>query len=106
MNADDLLVDVQHWRMASLAIDRDRPPTMRAGPKSTTGVYPVCGTASRRRHSWYRCTAMDLPGRKSSVRLRVWARRFFCDESGCERKIFAERFATLLPLYGRRTEDV
>lgn len=40
------------------------------------------------------------------MRLRVWARRFFCDEPSCARKIFAERFAGLLPRYARRTEDV
>ena len=49
---------------------------------------------------------MDLPWRRRTVRLRVWARRFFCDEPTCPRKIFAERFAGLLQRYGRRTEEV
>jgi hypothetical protein len=47
---------------------------------------------------------LDLPWRKFTVRLRIWARRFFCDEPACPRKIFAERFTGLLPHYGRRTE--
>jgi hypothetical protein len=44
--------------------------------------------------------------RKATVRPRIWARRFFCSEPRCERKIFAERFANLLPRHGRRTGRV
>jgi transposase len=48
---------------------------------------------------------MDLPWRKRTVRLRVFARRFFCIEPSCPRKIFAERFVGLLRRYSRRTEE-
>jgi hypothetical protein len=48
---------------------------------------------------------LDLPWRNFTVRLRIWARRFFCDEPSCPRKIFAERFTGLLRRYGRRTEE-
>jgi transposase len=106
VQANDLLVDGDRWRMASLAIERDGSVTMSVIPNSTMSVCPVCDTPTRRRHSWYRRTALDLPWRKSTVRLRVWARRFFCDQASCRRKIFAERFTGLLPRYGRRTEDV
>ena len=105
MNADDLLAGSNCWRMASLAIESDGSVTMSLVPNSASAACPVCGTPSRRRHSWYRRTAMDLPWRKSTVRLRVRARRFFCDQATCPRKIFAERFTGLLPRYGRRTED-
>src|SRR5918911_5664660 len=106
MIANDLLVDGQRWRMASLAIESDGSVTLSLVPNSASAACPVCGTPSSRRHSWYRRTAMDLPWRKCTVRLRVWARRFFCDEPSCPRKIFAERFEGLLPRYARRTEDV
>ena len=106
MDATDLLVDAGRWRMASLAIEHDGSVTMSVVPSSNTCVCPICGTPSRRRHSSYRRTAMDLPWRKATVRLRVWARRFFCDQPGCGRRIFAERFTRLLPRYGRRTTDV
>jgi transposase len=49
---------------------------------------------------------MDLPWRNRIVRLRVWARRFFCDEPTCPRKIFAEGFTGLLRRYSRWTEEV
>jgi transposase len=106
VNADDLLLDSQRWRMASLAIESDGSVTMSLVPHAASAACSACGTPSRRRHSWYRRTALDLPWRKCTVRLRVWARRFFCDEPACPRKIFAERFAGVLPRYARRTEDV
>src|SRR5216683_1506015 len=91
--------------MASLAVDGDGSVTMSVIPNAAIAVCPMCSTPSSRRHTWYRRTAMDLPWRKRTVRLRVWARRFFCDEPACPRKIFAERFTGLLPRYARRTEE-
>ena len=105
MNVDDLLVGSDRWRMASLAVEQDGSVMMSVIPSAVSAICPVCGTPSGRRHSWYRRTAMDLPWRKFTVRLRVWARRFFCDQPTCPRKIFAERFTGLLPRYGRRTEE-
>jgi transposase len=105
VNVDDLLVGSDRWRMASLAIEPDGSVMMSVVPSATSATCPVCGTASSRRHTWYRRTALDLPWRKFTVRLRIWARRFFCGEPTCPRKIFAERFAGVLPRYGRRTEE-
>ena len=105
MNVDDLLVGSERWRMASLAVEPDGSVTMSVVPNAVSAVCPVSSTPSQRRHTWYRRTAMDLPWRKFTVRLRVWARRFFCDEPTCPRKIFAERFTGLLPRYARRTEE-
>jgi transposase len=105
VNVDDLLVGTERWRMASLAIEPDGSVMMSVIPNAASALCPVCGTPSSRRHTWYRRTPMDLPWRKFTVRLRVWARRFFCDQPSCPRKIFAEQFAGLLPRYGRRTEE-
>ncbi|MDQ6674302.1 MAG: ISL3 family transposase [Chloroflexota bacterium] len=105
MNVDNLLVGTDRWRMASLAVELDGSVMMSVVPRAVSAICPVCGTPSSRRHTWYRRTALDLPWRKFTVRLRVWARRFFCDEPACPRKIFAERFTGLLPRYGRRTVD-
>src|SRR5215210_6118436 len=54
-------------------------------------VCPLCGRASSRVHSRYARTVSDLPWHGISVELEVLARRFFCEESSCERKIFCER---------------
>src|SRR5437899_8936363 len=91
--------------MASLVVEPDGTVMMSVVPSAVNALCPVCGTPSARRHTWYRRTALDLPWRKFTVRLRVWARRFFCDELACPRKIFAERFTGLLPRYARRTEE-
>ena len=93
MLADDLLVGHDCWRMTSLAVEPDGSVMMSVVPSAASAICPVCGTQSGRRHTWYRRTALDLPWRKFTVRLRIWARRFFCDEPTCPRKIFAERFA-------------
>src|SRR5215203_2124335 len=54
-------------------------------------VCPLCGRASSRVHSRYTRTVSDLPWHGISVELEVRARRFFCNEPSCERKIFCER---------------
>jgi transposase len=52
---------------------------------------PVCGRGSSRVHSRYSRAVSDLPWHGISVELEVRARRFFCDEGSCERRIFCER---------------
>src|SRR5260370_30659614 len=67
--------------------------TMRAA--SPTAPCPCCGTISKRVQSRYTRTLRDLPASGRSVHLVVCVRRFFCQESTCVRKIFAERFPSL-----------
>ena len=52
---------------------------------------PLCGRGSSRIHSRYSRTVSDLPWHGICVSLEVHARRFFCDEPSCERRIFCER---------------
>src|SRR5215212_2940189 len=52
---------------------------------------PICGRGSSRVHSRYSRTVSDLPWHGISVELEVRARRFFCEEASCERRIFCER---------------
>jgi hypothetical protein len=52
---------------------------------------PLCGRVSSRVHSRYLRTVSDLPWHGISVALEVRARRFFCEEASCERRIFCER---------------
>src|SRR5215213_7141922 len=54
-------------------------------------VCPLCGRGSSRVHSRYSRAVSDLPWHGISVELEVRARRFFCDEGSCERRIFCER---------------
>ena len=65
---------------------------------------PVCGHSTRRVHSRYRRTLTDLPWHGLRVRLQLSVRKFFCDTSGCSRRIFTERLPTTAAPYARRTE--
>lgn len=62
---------------------------------SATASCPCCGTVSQRVHSYYTRTLHDLPASGRTVRLTVRVRRFWCRESTCKRKIFAEHFPSL-----------
>ena len=66
-----------------------------ARASSATAPCPCCGTVSKRVHSHYQRTLCDLPASGRPVHLVMQVRRFFCEESTCRRKIFAERFPSL-----------
>jgi transposase IS204/IS1001/IS1096/IS1165 family protein len=64
---------------------------------------PLCGAMAGRVHSRYLRRLLDLPvgGRRTEMVLR--ARRFFCDASNCQRRVFAERFDGGVGHHARRT---
>src|SRR6266516_1287612 len=62
---------------------------------SPTAPCPCCGTICKRIQSRYTRTVRDLPASGRPVHLVIHVRRFFCQESTCVRKIFAERFPSL-----------
>jgi transposase len=64
---------------------------------------PVCSRHSGRVHSRYERTVADLPWHGVPVTLHVGVRRFFCNNSCCERVIFAERVPEVAA-YARRTD--
>ena len=86
----------------NVAIDAERVVVaIRASAASCP--CPLCGAAARRVHSRYLRRLVDLPvgGRRTELVLR--ARRFFCDASGCQRRVFAERFEGAVGRHARRT---
>lgn len=72
-------------------------------PLSSSARCPACGVVSSRIHSRYVRTPMDLPWSQCPVRLMITARRFFCDNSSCPRRIFTEPFPNTLERYARQT---
>jgi transposase len=64
---------------------------------------PQCGASAKRIHSRYQRTVADLPCGGRQVVLRFWVRRFFCPNSACGLRLFAERFAAVVEPYARRT---
>jgi transposase len=77
-------------QLESLAIETGRVGIfVSSGSKKC--ACPLCGRDSSRVHSRYCRRVSDLPWHGISVTLKVCARRFFCDEGSCERRIFCER---------------
>jgi transposase len=64
---------------------------------------PLCAQSSQRVQSWYQRSLQDLPCCGQVLRLRVAVRRFFCDNTACRRKVFAEQLPALMLPYARRT---
>ncbi|MFC8511820.1 transposase family protein [Streptomyces sp. NPDC057257] len=64
---------------------------------------PGCGRESTRVHSRYSRRLADtaIAGQESALDLEV--QRFFCDNSDCLKKTFAEQVEHLTFRYGRRT---
>lgn len=74
----------------SLSIHRGRMDVSVA-PVAPSAACPVCGRSSRRVHSRYARKIADLPWHGTPVVFRAGVRRFFYDETSCERRIFCER---------------
>jgi len=64
---------------------------------------PTCASFSNKVHSRYARQPADLPWMQYTVRLHLEVRRFFCENTGCPRKTFAEPFPQLVHAYARRT---
>ena len=78
--------------------------TLAARTSSRVARCPACGTRSSRVHSHYTRMLADLPWQGIPVAVRLRVRRFFCDQKGCNRAIFAEPLPGVAVRYGRRTE--
>ena len=77
--------------------------TIFANSRESRARCPVCASGSSRVHSRYLRTVSDLPWHGICVKLEVHARRFFCDEPSCGRRIFCERLPEI-PARARKTD--
>ena len=64
---------------------------------------PSCQLPAERIHSHYQRTVAELPWAELVVQLHLHARKFFCDNAACPRKVFTERLPNLLAPSARRT---
>ena len=62
-------------------------------------VCPLCGEASRSRHSSYCRHLQDLPWQGVSVQLWATVGRYRCRNPACSRKIFCERLRRIMRVY-------
>ena len=99
-----LLPDPEHLRFDSLAVASDaRTLTLVLASTQTSALCPLCGTSTRRIHSCYTRTVLDLPWAGLLVQLRLSVHKFFCDLRECPRTIFTERLPHILAPRARRT---
>ncbi len=64
---------------------------------------PLCAQASSQVHSQYQRTLRDIPCGGRKVVLPLSARKFFCRNPDCSRKIFTERFPTFIQPWAQVT---
>ena len=67
------------------------------------GVCPYCGSVSRKVHSKYCRTIVDLPILGKALLLHMESRKFFCLNEECKKKTFAEQPGNEVFRYRRRT---
>ena len=77
--------------------------TLTLHARQVTARCPLCGRRSKRVHSRYERTLADLPWGEYAVAVRFRVRRLFCDNTRCERRIFAERLAGVTAPRARKT---
>ncbi len=66
-------------------------------------VCPCCGSRSSRVHSRYWRTLADLPWEGIPVQILLRARKFFCVDERCTRRIFTEQLPGTVSRYARRS---
>jgi transposase len=106
---EELFMDIAAFlpHLAGLRIEtacrRERSLHLHLASRAQTVRCPLCQRRSTRIHSWYRRTLVDLPWGGFPVVLHVGVRRFVCATPTCPRRIFAERFPTLVAPHARQT---
>jgi transposase len=73
-------------------------------PNRVRAACPECQWVSTRVHSKYLRTASDVPCAGIAVQLRLYIRRFFCDNPACKKGTFTERLPNVVAPFARRTE--
>ena len=74
--------------------------------RDVSAQCPECKSLSRRLHSKYLRIIDDLPWRGTPVVIHWRARKFFCDNPGCRRRIFAEQLSGLVARRGRNSTQL
>src|SRR5215208_2251773 len=97
-----LLPKVPGLQLKNVAIDANTVSLSVASTRLSASC-PLCGHKTARLHSHYRRTVADLPWGGRSVRLSLLVRRFRCSTPECPRRIFAERLASVVEPYARKT---
>lgn len=93
--------------LACVCVDRvfraGRSVRIVARTRTSEAACPLCGAVSARVHSRYERRVCDLAVSGQEMLIQLTVRRFFCGNSACARKTFAEQVPGLTVRYGRRS---
>ncbi len=64
----------------------------------------MCHSETEKVHSRYPRTVADVSWGSYQVYLELQAKKFFCYNKNCKRRVFTERLPRIVPPWGRRTE--
>jgi len=99
-----LLPDAIHVRLETWSLEPAQSAiTINLRARQATAYCPLCGRRSKRVHSHYERTLADLPWGECAVTVRLGVRRLFCDNTRCERRLFAERLPSIVAPRSRKT---
>ena len=84
--------------------EADGVVTVQFSMGSQDSQCPLCHSTCSRVHSRYNRHFADLPWAGYEIKMILLARKFFCDNANCERKIFTERLGNELKPYSRKTQ--
>lgn len=99
---ETLFLGKENLQLQRLELEEDHV-SLFASTTAATAQCPICGCTSGRVHSRYCRTVSDLPWQGVPVILHLRIRRFFCDQDGCRRMIFAERIPEVAGDYARKS---
>jgi transposase len=104
------LTEIVFPHLAGMVVERveavDGVVQIWARSRSTAMACPDCAIVSEAVHSRYQRRLADLPVGGRPVSILVAVRRFFCRNSGCARRTFAEQFGDLAERRRRRTASL
>ena len=92
----------ERLKLEHLVVDR-RCVTLVVATTGSGATCPMCARYSEQVHTRYARTVSDLPWHDVPVTLRISVRRFFCENSSCERALFAERLPEVAA-YAHKTD--
>ena len=99
-----LLPDATHVRLETWSLEPAQSTiTINLRARQATARCPLCGRRSKRVHSRYQRTLADLPWGEYAVTVRLGVRRLFCNNTRCERRLFAERLPGIAAPRARKT---
>ena len=88
--------------LTKIAVEEDQL-VLAVTATSSQSLCPFCAHPATRLHSRYRRRVKDLPCIGKHVTLILHVRKFFCDNTHCVRKVFAERLPQLVAPWAQMT---